>query len=235
MSKKNRDFKQRKVNRRQIRKRFLIICEGEQTEPNYFKYFQQIGRDKQKATIDIEIQTACNKGGGVGITVVKEAIKKKKKDRTYEKDEVWCVFDRDAKPENKNQHNFNEAIQLASNNDINLAISNDAFELWYLLHYEYYESATHRSNLNEMLSTKTRLGEKYKKNSQDMYDKLKDKQENAIRNAKKLWQSYARDEKSDSLDNLSVEEKIRRHNMNPSTTVFQLVETLNRVIFEDSD
>lgn len=235
MSKKPRNFKDRKVNIRKPRKRFLIVCEGEKTEPNYFKSFQKIGRDKKKTTIAIEIETACSKGGGVGITVVENALQKKKKDETYEEDEVWCVFDRDTKPENKNQQNFNEAIQLAHDNKINLAISNDAFELWYLLHYEYYESETHRSTLNKMLSVKTRLGEKYKKNSQDMYDRLKNKQENAIKNAKRLWQNYANDEEPDNFDNLSVHEKIRRHNMNPSTTVFQLIETLNKAIFEESE
>jgi hypothetical protein len=33
-------YSSRKVNTREIRQRFLIICEGEKTEPNYFRSFR---------------------------------------------------------------------------------------------------------------------------------------------------------------------------------------------------
>lgn len=225
MSKKSQKRYERKSDIKPTRKRFLIVCEGKETEPNYFKSFQTIGRDTKTVHIDII------RAGAVGITVVKEAKKLKEQDGYYAKDEVWCVFDRDAKEEPYNLQNFNEAIRLAMENQLNLAISNDAFELWYLLHYEYYESETHRSNLKEMLSSKKRLGEKYEKNSEDMYEKLKDKQSSAIKSAKNLWLSYADAPIIDNTDELPIEERLRRHNINPSTTVYQLVEKLNAVIF----
>lgn len=221
MSKKPRKPFERKTNYKPPRKTFLIVCEGIETEPNYFEAFQKIGRETKTATIHIIPE------GAVSITVVKKA-KKLKDDGSYDKDEVWCVFDRDAKKENNNQQNFNEAIRLAMENQINLAISNDAFELWYLLHYEYYVSETHRSDLKEMLSS--RLGVKYEKNCDNMYEQLKNKQANAVKFAKKLLASYDIDPKK--LDNLALEERTRIHNQNPSTTVYKLVEKLNEVIFE---
>ncbi len=57
------------------------------------------------------------------------------------------------------------------------------------------------------------LGEKYKKNSVDMYDKLSDKQEVAIKNAKTLLKSYS---------------PINPEADNPSTNVYELVEELNK-------
>lgn len=33
----------RRVGTREVRQRFLIVCEGEQTEPNYFRAFQVPG------------------------------------------------------------------------------------------------------------------------------------------------------------------------------------------------
>lgn len=219
-----KDHYKRKVNCRPERKRFLIICEGKETEPNYFEAFQKIGRDTQTATIKIIAESA------VGITIVERAKKEKDQDGSYGEDEVWCVFDRDAKKENNNQQNFNEAIRLAIEKKLNLAISNDAFELWFLLHYEYYESETHRSDLKEMLSSKTRLGEKYEKNCEDMYEKLKNKQANAIKNAKNLLSSY--DIEPENLAHLTLKERTRIHNKNPSTTVYKLVEKLNEVIFK---
>ena len=221
-SRNNSMYSQRKVSGRSKGKTFLIVCEGEETEPNYFKGFQQIAHTKRIAFIKIK------EGVGVGITVVKTA-KQLKEQGNYADDEVWCVFDRDLKKENNNQQNFNAAIRLAIENQLKLAISNDAFELWYLLHYEYYQSETHRSDYEKMLTI--RLGEKYEKNSETMYEKLKDKQSNAIKFAKKLWLSHCNLHGIDDPNNLTIEQRIIIHNINPSTTVYQLVEKLNEVIF----
>ena len=76
-----------------------------------------------------------------------------------------------------------------------------------------------------------RLGEKYEKNSETMYEKLKDKQSNAIKFAKKLWLSHCNLHGIDDPNNLTIEQRIIIHNINPSTTVYQLVEKLNEVIF----
>lgn len=214
-------FPRRKTNQKEVRKRFLIVCEGE-TEEKYFKTLQILGRDTKTATIIIDIENAK----AVGITVVKQAIKSKQSDGSYNNDEVWGVFDRDAKKENNNQQNFNTAIQLAYNNQINLAISNDAFELWVLLHYQYHCSETHRTNLNKLLTQK--LGKKYEKNS-DIYNSLKDKQEDAIKNAEQLWLNHCKQNNFNS-DKLSVHDSIRIHNINPSTTVYQLIKKLREVI-----
>lgn len=46
---------------------------------------------------------------------------------------VWCVFD----TENLNNNpTFNQAVQVADANNYSLAISNPAFEFWYILHFE---------------------------------------------------------------------------------------------------
>ena len=183
-------------------RRFLIVCEGQETEPNYF---EALGKE-----IKNKVNLIIKREGKVTLSLVQEAKRLKDED---EKDEVWCVFDRDFKQEPNNQQNFNEAISLAIKNNIHLAISNDAFELWFLLHYEYYSSQTHRSELIKKLSHKNRLGAKYQKNSEDMYEILKNKQQTAIDNAQRLWDNCNQD-----------------YNMNPSTTVFQLVNKLKRSI-----
>lgn len=36
----SRGYSPRKVNTRELKQRFLIVCEGERTEPNYFKSFR---------------------------------------------------------------------------------------------------------------------------------------------------------------------------------------------------
>ena len=181
------------------------MCEGEKTEPNYFRRFP----------VDTNVIKLDIKGEGKNTkSLVEKAIELKNDTEFDEKDRFWCVFDRDKNPKNPNDsQNFNSAITLARNNGIDVAYSNDAFELWYLLHFNYYHTQISRKDYPDMLTDV--LGHKYQKNSETIYEKLKDKQENAIKNAKRLLQEY-------KPPNPETD--------NPSTTVHLLVEELNSFI-----
>ncbi|MEG3850604.1 RloB family protein [Microcoleus sp. herbarium19] len=196
------DYYDRKVK---TRRWFLIVCEGEKTEPNYFRSF----------AVDTKVIKLDIKGEGKNTkSLVEKAIKLKNDSEFDETDRFWCVFDRDKNPKNPNDsQNFNSAITLAKTNDIKVAYSNDAFELWYLLHFNYYTTQISRKDYPDMLTDV--LGHKYQKNSKTIYEKLKDKQENAIKNAKRLLKEYDRPNPESD---------------NPSTTVHLLVEELNSFI-----
>lgn len=173
------------------RKAILIVCEGAKTEPHYFEAFKRpsvrvIGLGKNTKSL------------------VEAAIQLKEDEEAY--DQYWCVFDRDSFPAN----NFNAALQKAEKAGLRVAYSNEAFEIWYLLHFDYIVSALARAQYPAMLAE--RLGRPYAKNDPRMYDTLKDRQPQAIRFARKLLESYP--DHSPEKDN-------------PSTTVHLLVEELN--------
>ena len=178
---------------------FLIFCEGERTEPNYFKKFKI---DRRFIRV---FGTATNT-----VSLVKKAIQEvknaKKEDIIY--DQVWCVFDKD----DFLDANFNNAISKATANKIRVAYSNEAFELWYILHFDYLDSAISRAQYIPILSAK--LGKKYEKNSETIYEELLSKQKDAIRNAKRLYAEK---------NNTANPSKSK-----PCTTVFMLVEELNK-------
>ena len=186
-----RSYMQRPVDFIPVRQRFLIVCEGEKTEPNYFREF----RGPQ-----VVVQV---KGLGMNtVSLVQQAIDLRTQD---DYDQTWCVFDKDDFPED----NFNEAITLAKTNRIEVAYSNQSFELWYVLHFDYMKSAITRADYMRILNEK--LGHKYEKNSTTIYHELRQLQPAAIRNASNLLKAYnpprpARD--------------------NPSTTVHLLVTQL---------
>ena len=166
--KKRKKDRRRKKETREIKPKILIVCEGEKTEPYYFKSFK--------------ITSAKIKICGVGMNT--ESLVKHTKD-LYDKynqnfDHVWCVFDRDDFKKNS----FLNAFSLAKKYDFNIAYSNEAFELWYLLHFEFYNSALHRNDYIKKLNQLLRR--KYEKNDAAIYDEIKNKQEFAITNAKKL-------------------------------------------------
>jgi RloB-like protein len=200
MSRRNihpRGYSPRKVNTREVRQRFLIVCEGEKTEPNYFRSFHV---PKNVAEIDV-------KGLGENPSKLVNSAKELKEQDEY--DQIWCVFDRDAwTPED-----FNNAIRNANNQGFKVAYSNEAFELWYILHFEFLNTGVPRSDYFQKLNLL--LQRKYQKNSETIYDELFEKQSTAIKNAINLLNQY--DPHIPARDN-------------PSTTVHLLVQELNKFV-----
>ncbi len=193
----------RKVFARNKRKYFLIVCEGKKTEPNYFNSFRIT-----KNVIKLEIE-----GSGANTDSLVEAAfeLKQKRERVNGQrfDEVWCVFDRDS----FTAHNFNRALRLAENNGFKVAYSNEAFELWYILHFEFLDAGINREQYFEKLGRY--LGRPYEKNSNKIYEEIFERQNVAIKNAEKLLQRY--DPPNPEQDK-------------PSTTVHLLVEELNKYL-----
>jgi len=193
----SRGYSPRKLETKKPKERFLIVCEGSKTEPNYFRSFR-VPRDV------VEVH-------GLGedpSTLVRSATDLKNKDGD-DYDQIWCVFDRDSWTLEK----FNNARSSATSQGFRVAYSNEAFELWYILHFQYLNTGIPRKDYSPKLSSL--LGKKYEKNSETIYDELLDKQPTAIRNAEKLLTEY--------------DPPVPAKN-NPSTTVHLLVQELNRFI-----
>lgn len=158
MSKSNRaargprGYRNRLVDTRNIRLSFLIVCEGEKTEPNYFKKFRARGWVPDVRGL-----------GENTVGLVKTALEFMTQG-SY--DQVWCVFDRDEFP----AENFNAALELAARHGINVAYSNESFELWYVLHFDYCDAALSRSDYCRKLDGL--LGHAYKKESETIYEEL---------------------------------------------------------------
>ena len=82
---------------------------------------------------------------------------------------------------------FNTAIQMAESYGFHVAYSNEAFELWYLLHFEYLTAGINRSQYRTKLTK--HMKKKYRKSDSDMYKKLLNRQKKAIHRAKKNIQN----------------------------------------------
>lgn len=84
---KRHEYKKKKRSTRQVICRILIVCEGEKTEPNYFRAFEKI----QKGNIVYELTLDGGRINTIG--VVDKAISLRDK-ATIPFDRVWAVFDR---------------------------------------------------------------------------------------------------------------------------------------------
>jgi len=184
------------------RRRLLIVCEDEKSSRYYFESFPI---DRQRAEV-VAIGTGLNTDHLVEHAV--ELVSRESRKGTPYGD-VWCVFDRDSFPES----NYARAFDLARTHRFHVAWSNEAFELWYLLHFNYIDAGIPRRQYAEKLATHF----SYDKADRGIYHRLKDLQPAAIRNAHKLERHWT---------SLGVH---RAEVNNPSTQVHRLVELLNEL------
>lgn len=155
-----KELEQRPIRFRRYQYLFLIVCEDENTEPEYFKHF--------KAQIPEE--TIYLKPVGTGRYakgVVEEAIKERRKlseEAKKDVDVVWAIFDKDDADENASKvQRFYDAFEIAKNNSIEIAYSNEVFELWLLLHLTDVDStiALPRTEIYHLLEATIRKNETY--------------------------------------------------------------------------
>lgn len=109
-------LKRRTGTKKPPKKRILIVCEGEKTEPNYFRSFRVTS-----AVIKIEALGKNTKD----LVLTAKRLKEKAIKENESFDQVWCVFDRDS----FKKIDFNEALQIASQNGMKAAYSNEAFPI----------------------------------------------------------------------------------------------------------
>ena len=190
------------------RRYYLIVCEGEETEPNYFEAIKRLLPPEMVKRITI------SGAGRNTLSLVEYAnreviARKKSDDPPYYK--VWVVFDRDS----FNPSDFDNAIaaiagKSSKTEQWQAAWSNEAFELWYILHFRTQAGgALSREDYKHILECE--MGRPYEKNAEDMFDLLKPYVVKAIRRANTA---------------LRLQSGKPHHAQNPATTVQKLVREL---------
>jgi RloB-like protein len=190
-----------KAPRHRTLRRLLILCEDTKSAVFYLRKFP-FDHD--------QVQIECVGTGMNTDSLMEEAINRmqaaEKGKNPYEA--VWVVFDRDSFP----ARNFNRAFELARDHaTIKACWSNECFELWYLLHFALRTTGIDRADIWTDLSR--RLGQKYDKANDELFEELKPRLETAVRNAGRL-----------AFENAQLREP--RHN--PSTCVHELIKVLLR-------
>ena len=206
----------RPYNEEQIEQKtlFLIICEGKNTERYYFESFPVPSKT-------IKVIGGC----GSKTSLVDYAIQLSK-EAEYSDREIWCVYDFDIKPDEAltQPEDFNSSIEKALANGLKVAWSNDAFELWFLLHFQELTSALTRDEIDPILKDKWQVERmRDAKTAEFCMDHYKrhltlttSNQKLAIRRAKKLHDGYGG--------------RTDYAKLVPCTTVYLLVEELNKNI-----
>ena len=180
----------RSIDTREIAIRFLIVSEDTKSSTDYFKALIK------------EVQATCSgsdvvgidkdsvvEGCGMSTTRLLKKAKEIRESKLTSFDRCWLVFDKD------DFNDFNTAITEAEDAGFDVAWSNESFELWYLLHFRYQNTAIPRDRCTAALEAeiqKCKPSFKYDKGSPSMHSILAEHgdQGQAIKNAEKLRNSY---------------------------------------------
>lgn len=133
-AKKASDLARRKARRAPYAK-VLIVCEGEKTEPHYFKGMKD-HYGLNSANVEV-----CGDCGSDPLSIIRHAKQRyrEEKDAGDAFDKVFCVFDQDA---HAHYTQGIAAIRGATPQGVYVAITSvPCFEYWLLLHFSYTTKA----------------------------------------------------------------------------------------------
>lgn len=208
--------KQRKIDEykrreafKEPRKSILIVCEGEKTEPIYFKALKERLR---LIMLDVEIVAE----GASPITVVDHAIELREErkgaaKRSLTKAEyevIYCVFDVEAP---KPHESLANAVIKAKDNKLEVILSNPCFEYWYILHFR--KTSAPFSSSQNVKSALRREHSAYSESDTTIFNVVYPKTIDAIKHSKEVL-----NEQHNDAEDLRA--------CNPSTHVHKIVEYL---------
>lgn len=198
-----RSLQRRKASREPYAK-VLIVCEGEKTEPLYFRgLIDHYGL----SSANVEV---CGECGSDPISILKHARQRyrEEKDAGDPFDKVYCVFDKDC------HANYTQAINTIHNltpKGVYIAVTSvPCFEYWLLLHFTYTTKAY--KTCDQVLADLKNYVPNYSKGSRDIFSELINQIDFAKKNAVRV---------------LSESEKTNTDN--PTTYVHELVSFLQDI------
>ena len=206
--------KARTVAKKRIERKAVLIALEDTKSSKY--YFSALLKDKGFRG---KVIIATHKG--TNPKKVLEALRKHKEKNPNDKfEKEWIVIDKD----DWTKEEFKGTIETTRQTNICVAFSNEAYELWILLHFEKVSAHTNRTDLNSKLNQyfEAKFGKSYSKSSQDVYKLIIGLQNEAIKNAENLIKMHIRDHG-----------KLKPYEQNPLTMIHQLVTCLNTFYHDD--
>lgn len=177
--------KKRNKERLILPENHLILCEGEETEPNYFQEIaNRINNRYRREKVTVE---SAKKGRLDLLEFAQNRVKKAKIDYNH----VWLVYDKDDfnKDEFDNTVYKIEALNMKSEIKYHALWSNQCIEVWFLLHFIDLKVDVSREDyiikINENWK-KEGIEGTYAKNDKEIYNKLEKYQSMAVKRAKNI-------------------------------------------------
>ncbi len=170
---------------------YLIVTEGKCTEPNYFSGIKREILAKVGGTVDVvEVPEIDIHGEGTSTEKLIEITEQYVSKANVIYQNIWVVFDKDDFPD------FDQAIVAGEEKGYSIAWSNQSFEYWIYLHFNYSDSDLHRNQwnakLDELFKSYGLSKNGYSKNIENIYNLLDSfgGVQTAIKNAKRRMDGF---------------------------------------------
>lgn len=178
----------RKVRERAKGLRYLIVCEGEKTEPNYFR---ELCADLRLKTARVRVEPSALGSSPSRIVGYAEKLFNEDAFGGDPFDKVFCVFDRDRHDDFFPAMKHIEQL-ITSQKPFEAIVSVPCFEYWLLLHFRHTRQAFHPAGKKSICDSVIRELRKqpgfkqYSKGRKDIYGIVKNKTDTAINHAKRV-------------------------------------------------
>lgn len=177
------------------KKRVLIIGDGKETEPNYFRGLCREQSVRKRFVVHI-----CRWNGGIAQTTIDEAKARQElasQGPAGAYDELWCFVDVETGSASPSRQ---DRDALARNEKLHVVLSNPCFEVWVLAHFDrmsrpFLNCAEVCSEVEKRFVGK--FGSTYDKTDHEVYSQLQLLTQDAIKNARDvlekdhMWQEDA--------------------------------------------
>jgi hypothetical protein len=191
------------------RKSLLIVCEGRETEYNYFHGLKQ--EEFVRKFFDVKVK----RGKGGSRDQIAQFAVEQKEQTPDDFDEVWCVMDVE-------HPDAIDAMQQASilleRKGISTVLSNPSVEVWFLAHFERTgRSFLHGDAAVKHLNShwKKHFAADYDKADEKLYSRISPHTETAIANAKWVRENHHESDdviRCNSSTNMDILVQKLRHN-----------------------
>lgn len=191
---------------------YLIVCEGKQTEPNYFNGLKKKINEKYGNKVDVLIPNIEVKGTGKNTTDLVNHTDKFVNYSNKRYGQVWVVFDKD----DYSDEQFDKAIKSC---EYNVAWSNPNFELCLLSHFKKVNRYISKDNVLQELGRefqKKGLGD-YTKNDTNIFEKVtsEERLHTAIKNCEYMEE---------------LNKDVQASQRNPMTKVYKIIDGLKEYL-----
>lgn len=150
-------------------KRLIVFTEGSKTEVHYINHWASLNR--HRVTVAIDRFHGPPRKLAERAAQERRANVKEWRRRGGDPNEYWCVCDRD-------QHSkVDEALKMASDNDVEVVLSTPCIELWFVLHFRdqraHLETKQAKSAARELLGCGEALTSEALRELQERFDEAR--------------------------------------------------------------
>ena len=190
----------------------MILCEGEKTEPYYFKEIKDRINNKYRDKITVDVKSS-GKGRLELLEEAQDRVQKLKDKPNH----VWLVYDKDDFPKDEFDNTVYKIKNINKTSKIKYHAlwSNQCIEAWFLLHFIDLKVDITREQYIKKITENWRkegITEKYAKNDLEIYNKLEKYQDKAIQRAKTIM----KENKGKAPSKIA-----------PASNVYEIIEKLN--------